>query len=421
MMSRLVVLPVGMGDAFLLEREEKTLLVDGGKDKDFVTLLDQHWTKGKKVIDVVVCTHNDQDHSDGIIQLLSSLTYKIHELRVPAIWDVIEAKLGSGASGDTKQAYVQELLLDVLYLTQQTIRSDYELKCLVNDVLRRRYRKSSNYCYWIEDLRQLAERGAAVFVDALVARVSDKSPLSDNQTVSLLDAKNQLWNPELKLNFFGSDKTKAQELALQILGCVNRILAIMTLVAYRRQHGEYLRIRYYRHRSARPIDPEEGEFLLPVNAAEVETWVFRKNAAGSKSAMNHPLGHLALTLTNRNSLAFYARETDKVSGVLFSGECCIDPRQCAPNRLIVATAPHHGADDNRMVYPRVNVWAPSGVVWVRSDWKCPCRPCFAYVQLRAVKYCTICNTATSQKQAVELEDIGLGWKSVGKVLRCTCH
>ena len=421
MASRLIALPVQKGDSFLLEQGERTLLVDGGEERCFVNLLSKYWKKSEKIVDVVVCTHNDKDHSDGIIQLLSSLTYKIHELRVPAIWDVIETNLGSSVSEDTKQAYVQELLLDVLYLTQQTISPDYDLKRLVNDVLRRRYRKSSNYRYWIEDLRRLVGRGAKVFVDALVAHVSDEEFLNGNLTVSLLNAKNQAWNPEINLDFFGLGQPRAQKLTLQILGCVNRILAIMALVAYRRQRGEYLRIRYYRHRPARAITPKVGEFLLPVNAAEVPTWFFRKNAAGAKSAMNHPLGHLALTITNRNSLAFYAIETGSESGVLFSGECCIDPKQCQPKKPIVATAPHHGADDNRVVYPRVNVWAPSGVVWVRSDWKCPCRPCFAYVRLNAVKYCTICNTITSQKQAVELEDMGLGWKSVGKVQRCTCH
>lgn len=336
-------------------------------------------------------------------QILNALLYQIYTLH------------------DTKQAYVQELLLDVLYLSQQASRSDYDLKHLVNDVLRGRYRYESDYRSWIEDLRRLAVRGSKVFVDALVTRVSDESSQDDNLTVLLLDAKDQAWDPELELDFFGFEQPKAQELTLQILVCVNRILAIMTLVAYRRQRGERLRIRYYRHRPARAIGSEVGEFLFPVNAAEVRTWIFRQNAAGAKSSNNHPLGHLALTITNRNSLAFYAKETDTKCGVLFSGECCIDPQQCWPTKPIVATVPHHGAKDNSAVYERVSAWALGKVVWVRSDWKCPHRPCSTYIHLTATKYCTICNTPISQKQAVELLDTGWGWKPIEKVKCCSCH
>ena len=77
MVSRFVALPVKKGDSFLLDQEERTLLVDGGEEPSFVNLLSNYWKKTEKIVDVVVCTHNDKDHSDGIIQLLSSLIYKI--------------------------------------------------------------------------------------------------------------------------------------------------------------------------------------------------------------------------------------------------------------------------------------------------------------------------------------------------------
>lgn len=103
MTSRFVAMLVKKGDAFLLERGERIVLVDGGEDSNFVLgVLNKNWQKSQKIIDIVVCTHNDKDHSQGIIQLLSSSQYKVREVRLPAIWDVVNDSLGKEVEFEKK-------------------------------------------------------------------------------------------------------------------------------------------------------------------------------------------------------------------------------------------------------------------------------------------------------------------------------
>ena len=64
-----VALPVGQGDAFFLRRAEFTALIDGGKSRySFSELFGK--TLGLGHVNVLVCTHNDDDHAKGIIGFL---------------------------------------------------------------------------------------------------------------------------------------------------------------------------------------------------------------------------------------------------------------------------------------------------------------------------------------------------------------
>lgn len=76
-------LPVTRGDAFLLDWPGHTVLVDGGQSRDAVVgfLGVLHVAK----VDVAVCTHKDQDHTEGIVGLLNS-PIDVGELWVPALW-----------------------------------------------------------------------------------------------------------------------------------------------------------------------------------------------------------------------------------------------------------------------------------------------------------------------------------------------
>ena len=68
-MPRFVAIPVGQGDAFYLDRGEWSVLVDGGRSKNTFGATFQT-TTGATAVDVVVCTHNDADHANGILGFL---------------------------------------------------------------------------------------------------------------------------------------------------------------------------------------------------------------------------------------------------------------------------------------------------------------------------------------------------------------
>jgi len=61
-------LAVTQGDAFYFERNGTNVLIDGGSSKKL--LIQQLNKENIKRIDIIVVTHNDFDHSNGIISLL---------------------------------------------------------------------------------------------------------------------------------------------------------------------------------------------------------------------------------------------------------------------------------------------------------------------------------------------------------------
>lgn len=70
-MEKLIALPI-KGEAFLLIRDGKTVLVDGGYNShDLSRALKVH-VPGLKKIDIVICTHADRDHAGGLTTLIVS-------------------------------------------------------------------------------------------------------------------------------------------------------------------------------------------------------------------------------------------------------------------------------------------------------------------------------------------------------------
>lgn len=84
-MGQFTALPVGQGDAFLWEpNEERRVLVDGGRasDRAHAELL----RRGVKRLDVMVCTHGDNDHTTGLLKVLDDNAFDVREVWVPARW-----------------------------------------------------------------------------------------------------------------------------------------------------------------------------------------------------------------------------------------------------------------------------------------------------------------------------------------------
>ena len=71
MADRFVAIPVGAGDAFFFQRGEFSALIDGGKSLSSFPRMFQSYLN-RSTVNVLVCTHNDADHSCGIIGFLES-------------------------------------------------------------------------------------------------------------------------------------------------------------------------------------------------------------------------------------------------------------------------------------------------------------------------------------------------------------
>src|SRR5215470_15953666 len=83
-MPRFIAVPVAQGDAFYLERDEWSVLVDGGRSRSGFPAMFQTATKADGV-SVAVCTHNDADHANGILGFLKA-GLRCEEVWLPGRW-----------------------------------------------------------------------------------------------------------------------------------------------------------------------------------------------------------------------------------------------------------------------------------------------------------------------------------------------
>lgn len=82
--ARFVALPVSQGDAFFLKPPEGSVLVDSGRSAEGFPELFVRFS-GQREVDVLVCTHNDADHANGVLGFLrGGLGYR--EVWLPGRW-----------------------------------------------------------------------------------------------------------------------------------------------------------------------------------------------------------------------------------------------------------------------------------------------------------------------------------------------
>lgn len=83
-MNRFIAIKVGRGDAFYLENKNTRFLVDGGASrKKLPPLLYSASTSND--VDILVCTHSDEDHVNGLIGYFES-NRSCEEVWLPGSW-----------------------------------------------------------------------------------------------------------------------------------------------------------------------------------------------------------------------------------------------------------------------------------------------------------------------------------------------
>lgn len=99
-MLEFVALPVKVGDCFMIRNDGFTAIIDGGMNrKEIVSIVRRELPK-RTNIDVIICTHYDADHINGILGLLQS-RYQFRELWLPEIY---------GSLCNTITSNIQELI-----------------------------------------------------------------------------------------------------------------------------------------------------------------------------------------------------------------------------------------------------------------------------------------------------------------------
>ncbi len=367
--------PVGQGDAFLLERADgKTILVDGGRART-VFAAQLMLVRPTPAIDVAVCTHADADHAEGLVGLLEASLAVVRDVWLPGRWTERLVDLIVRPAD-----FLDELLTDV--------RAEQEAGSLESP-----------------DAREGSERGEDVDVDldGVEAALGLEDPLAPDILDGLADG---VWLPSTDL--VGSARGALWIEAVQAAARIRKVA--------RAAHHHGARIRWFDFEEARRRGtPAGGEaFLHPINSVELTAHMLRRKVSA--------LRFLRLSVANRESLVFVAPEDPNNSAVIFSADSDLASLRSVPaTRTPLVTAPHHGAETNAAAYGVIAASLPSGLdpQWVRSDGNYRKRPGATYLS-GANRVCTLCRAASRPKQPVHLVDGPGGWQLARGVQVCTC-
>ena len=389
MKSRLVAIGVAQGDAFFIERRDGfSALVDGGRSVIGFPEEFQRATKRDNT-NVVICTHNDADHANGIIGFLQS-GLRCKEVWLPASWT---DRLRDLFRPDQ---FTSELADNVMELDEREASNAREGELLERVAVDYQTR---------EEARSEKE---AVDAEGLVEGTLDES--SDDQ-IAISHYPLFCWNhdqPFHRRKLWAHDRRF--RLFAEAIAAGDRIRQITRLAFHRG-----CRIRWFEYSSS---DAAGGmpRIMVPVNAREVLKVTVNKSTA---------LMYLALTVTNRQSLVFCSPRDGTVPPILFTADSNLSFLSTVPwSAGMVVTAPHHGSESNAAAYKRFRceMSDPTSVVWIRSDGKFKSRPGPSFLDLRASNvpvFCTLCRRASQPKQNLVFEISRRRWNPVG-TRACLC-
>ncbi len=369
--DQLLALPI-TGEAFLLRRQGRTVVVDGGWKKDKIVRALVPYVPASKTLDVVVCTHGDGDHAGGLVDLLKLWPGKIGQLWLPGRWVDVVPELLRDPKG-----FVDGLIKDLDTLDIEDFsdgargQSAADLAATMDDRViaeRDAARDSSAELASTDSASSARRTKAALDIDDVdTVDLGGTEPIDEpDWFADLRRTARELRPTQTASRAFksGRQRIRSRKAKGQISGAVATfwLELIDTGEAIRgiaeAAIGRSLRIRWFDFdafsRTRRPLGGVPN-FLEPMNGIEQAPPALK-------------VSYLArLSPINRQSLIFLAPPTHRRLGVLFCGDSplgdgrnlsrsflCDDLR---PRWPIVATAPHHGAETNRAAYGHMNAWA----------------------------------------------------------------
>lgn len=377
-MDRFVSLKVGQGDSFYLKRGEHSILVDGGLAEKGIS---KFFKKGKEQvilenkINILVCTHNDKDHANGILGFLRNEELFCDEVWLPGIWTSRLKDILAKPS-----IFIHELVLDivsnhVLY-DLATLGDSYSDNDLPLD-----NRKESEEYVQLEEL-----------YSDLEASLEKNYDIYD---VAQFNRGSYLWG--LSLSHI--------ELFVEAINAA-KLIKDIAVAAF--QKGANIKwFEYDEHQCSGGING----ILEPVNSKEIST--VKKRGA---------LEYLALSMSNRQSLVFHSPSSSNAPAVLFSADSNFEFKQpISWSNGMIITASHHGSNSNSNCYLRYENESLEDLnsIWVRSDGCFRSRPGPWYLKIPSTqRYCTRCSPDFKSPQNVEFKANKSEWQPFSNV--CTC-
>jgi len=393
---KFIALPVTQGDAFYAERADGfRVLVDGGRSRGALPELFRKYTPSRGV-DILVCTHNDADHAEGVIGFLDS-GLDCKELWLPDTW--VDALLSLPPAVDHTFGFLEQRLRSGgLELQRVPAERGGDLQEEAWQVVFPQLQE--------EPPEGQPEETSAVENDAcriLIGHMLDDIlPAIDEHLEATRWIITRCWKwPFAYWEWYWIRRDAFLE---TILSDVRRLLEVAKLALNRG-----VPLRCFRHDPLRAAGVP-GCPLIPLSGRGVKRIVPVLRRRDAETFWRFA----CLTTVNRSSLVCYLEGRP---GVLFTADSDLrDMNMQCMQEWSIATAPHHGSRDNGDAYGRVG----KPMVWVRSDGYSRVRPCREYLEAPGRRFCTLCRGSGRSKQAIRLLLRGKRWVPLA-TQPCECN
>lgn len=410
--DKFIAIDVGNGDSFFLERDGKTILVDGGSGrKNFTKKFND--TVGTFNPDVIVCTHSDSDHISGLIGFLESGRIS-KELWLPGTWTY---RIGDVIA--EPQLFAEELSHDITAFDTQILESQRAFLERIGDefshILRGKDKVNSMESHFFERRTKGKPSNLSKSSNSLyeVSGAPDKPLYNINADMITSKYENSL--KHLKDTSNKIIKTKKVKNDKLYRNAINTVIKIVELIGL--GYKSKARIRWFEYSNNQCQVGLDGEdFLYPLNSSEMKN-LKQKNIRA--------LYFAALTKANVESLVFYSPCSTSDAGVLFSGDSDysfhLDINEISDDSLI--TSPHHGSESNARAYLVLSGKSTPKTILVRSDstQSKNGRPGHSYISFTKNRYCTKCRESEKPKSPLKFKITASGkWAALKNTNKCTC-
>lgn len=374
---------VGEGDCFLAEYKKNDeiikILIDGGKHKEETIKLFKKLKLPDKHINLIICTHYDSDHINGIIGLLED-GYTFDEIWLPEILGSVAATIGSKGIREvveevnriSEEEYEKLMKFDECMLTE--FKSDFNNSKEVETDIDIKF--SSNL--WIDKMYEYV----SFYYDYRYENMFHHSNCMDCSNHNQCD----------KYNYMFPKHT--------IIDTVTKTSMLMSLMIPKTHSGS--KIVWLKNTNS-----------LVSNKISTNIDVLALNSEESRRRPYISLHNLlkyiyALSKSNKFSLVFKF-DLENYPNILFSADSDFNFLTLGENIQLkensIVTAPHHGSPHNELAYDRITDGSKVGnesLIFVRSDRDCPSgRPCSRY-KILSKKYCTKCTAKYARRANIKL-------------------
>ena len=341
---KFTALPVGSGNAFLLRSPFGTVLVDAGKSRTSILKLLKQERINKRHINLLICTHYDADHINGILGIMESQDFTFDEIWLPEILGSLSYTLS-------------EDLIGILRKLREIDREEMLTRNAPESI-------------------PIEER----------IRIPEDSPIRLAALANILQTKYFPFAFEdVAFNLLHASRHESSS-TIPIQAMHTNMWAALGIVHSALSSGAY--VRWFKYANSL-TNIAYGFGMSALNSTETGLTRYSPGIF---------LHRLYLTTINAESLVFKF-SCDQHPDILFCADSDLSftttPINLSNNSVV--TAPHHGSDSCNGAYNLIN---GSNLIYVRSDQSQKKRPGSGYLNQQD-RYCTICRNKGPQ-QKVEI-------------------